>query len=317
MYQRAEICLPRKKKVHGTFHSNTFRIFDENIPVRLEPHMVYWEHKYDTRSRAESELLKTHNVPQPYNAKFISTNVRFLNAPVVHMETHKTKEEQCKWWAAAPACRERSKASYCANTTQRADYQPHTTGLGLANQINGQRGRPHATAIIPTLHPINQPKSLLEHMSFTHQYDSRKLHNQPYQGGKHGTFVWTEMQQPLSGGQKSSGGAPAMPTTSTSSLDPNPNTLIHQNLQKRSPLPCIANPYIASSSTPPNSWSHPPAGGWGRRGTGRGERGRVPGDRRAGSLSPGSRSGSGAAQGWGQGGKGALATGRGPQNVEC
>lgn len=74
--------------------SNTFRIFDESIPDRLQPDKVYKDHKYATRALEESELLKTHNVPQPYNAKFIRTNVRFLNAPVLHMETDNTKDEQ-------------------------------------------------------------------------------------------------------------------------------------------------------------------------------------------------------------------------------
>ena len=37
--------------------------------------------------------------------------------------------------------------------------------------------------VVPTLDPIGQPKTLLEHICFMHQCDSRKPHNQPYQGG--------------------------------------------------------------------------------------------------------------------------------------
>ncbi|GAA6071346.1 uncharacterized protein LOC113646783, partial [Tachysurus ichikawai] len=44
----------------------------------------------------------------------------------------------------------------------------------------------------PTLSPLGQPKELMEHMSFIHQYDSRRIHNQPYQGKRHGAFVWSE-----------------------------------------------------------------------------------------------------------------------------
>lgn len=35
---------------------------------------------------------------------------------------------------------------------------------------------------VPMLSSIGSPKVLLEHMSFIHQYDSRKLQDQPYQG---------------------------------------------------------------------------------------------------------------------------------------
>ncbi|KAL2086657.1 hypothetical protein ACEWY4_017716 [Coilia grayii] len=279
MHQRAEICLPRKKKVQDCFHSNTFRIFDENIPERLEPNMVYKDHKYATRSPSETELLKTHHVPQPYNAKFITTNVRFLNAPVVHMETDNTKAEQFKWWAADYSNCERPKVPYCVNSTQRIDYQPSKTTP--AHQVKDERGRTPATAIIPTLNPIGQPKTLLEHMSFIHQYDSRKLHNQPHQGGKHGTFVWTEIKRP-SGDQ----GTSSVSHVTPASLDP------------KTEEPCSSS---TTSSSSPHISSCPAVGS--RQGTGREER-RTPGGR-VGALRPGS----------GQGGE--EATGPGPQNVQC
>ncbi|KAG5278563.1 hypothetical protein AALO_G00100310 [Alosa alosa] len=193
MHQHAEICLPRKKKVYDYVHPNTFRIFDENVPDIIPPDKVSQDNKYATRSPEESQLLKTHNVPHPYNAKFIRTNVRFLNAPVVHMETDNTKDEQFKWWATESVDSERPKAPYCVDTTQRTDYQP--TPPSQATRAKDERGRTFASAIIPTLDPLGQPKTLLEHISFTHQYDSRKLLNQPYQGGKHGTFAWTELNR--------------------------------------------------------------------------------------------------------------------------
>ncbi|XP_051528471.1 uncharacterized protein LOC127426042 isoform X2 [Myxocyprinus asiaticus] len=56
MYHRAEIRLPRKKKVWESFHSNTFRIFDETLPERLEPTNVYQNHKYPSRDLQESEF---------------------------------------------------------------------------------------------------------------------------------------------------------------------------------------------------------------------------------------------------------------------
>lgn len=64
------------------------------LPERLHPTAVYQEHKYPVRDPQEYELLKNHNIPHPLNAKFIRTNVRFLNEPVAHMETRHTMTEQ-------------------------------------------------------------------------------------------------------------------------------------------------------------------------------------------------------------------------------
>lgn len=75
--------------------SNTFRIFDETLPDHLDPADVYQNYKYPTRDPEEYELLKSHNTPHPLNAKFIRTNVRFLNEPIAYMETSHTMEEQC------------------------------------------------------------------------------------------------------------------------------------------------------------------------------------------------------------------------------
>lgn len=74
--------------------SNTYRIFDEKLPERLNPDEVYKDHKYASRDPEVTEMLKTHNIPQPHNVRFIRTNVRFLNEPIVHMETENTKDEQ-------------------------------------------------------------------------------------------------------------------------------------------------------------------------------------------------------------------------------
>lgn len=52
------------------------------------------DHKYASRDPEVTETLKTHNIPQPYKVKLIRTNVRFLNEPIVHVETDNTKDEQ-------------------------------------------------------------------------------------------------------------------------------------------------------------------------------------------------------------------------------
>ncbi|XP_053491564.1 uncharacterized protein C2orf73 homolog isoform X7 [Ictalurus furcatus] len=192
MYQRAEIHLPRKKKVREAFRSNTYRIFDENIPERLNPDEVYKDHKYASRDPEATEALKTHNIPQPYNVKFIRTNVRFLNEPIVHMETENTKDEQSKWWLNTPDKKDPRKTAYSKESTQRRDYQP-ITHIPVT-RVREARNKTPATGIIPTLGPLGQPEELVEHMSFIHQYDSRRIHDQPYQGRRHGAFVWSKRE---------------------------------------------------------------------------------------------------------------------------
>ncbi|XP_053491562.1 uncharacterized protein C2orf73 homolog isoform X5 [Ictalurus furcatus] len=217
MYQRAEIHLPRKKKVREAFRSNTYRIFDENIPERLNPDEVYKDHKYASRDPEATEALKTHNIPQPYNVKFIRTNVRFLNEPIVHMETENTKDEQSKWWLNTPDKKDPRKTAYSKESTQRRDYQPIThipvtrvreaRNKTPATGINTWASSPMLNTnpdtemdshckrfIFPTLGPLGQPEELVEHMSFIHQYDSRRIHDQPYQGRRHGAFVWSKRE---------------------------------------------------------------------------------------------------------------------------
>ncbi|XP_076879629.1 ciliary microtubule inner protein 6-like isoform X2 [Brachyhypopomus gauderio] len=200
MYPRAEISLPRKKRVRESYRSNTYRIFDEKVPDRLNPDQFYRDHKYETRDRRETELLKTHNIPQPYNARFIRTNVRFLNEPVAYMETEDTMAEQFKWWSAVPVKELHRKTVYSKDSTQRRDYQP-ITNTTVTRVLEG-RDRPPATGIVPTLNLPGQPVDLEEHMSFIHQYDSRRVHDQPYQGRVRACFV----MEPLCGVRGGQGG---------------------------------------------------------------------------------------------------------------
>ncbi|XP_062304244.1 uncharacterized protein C2orf73-like isoform X2 [Osmerus eperlanus] len=105
------------------------------------------------------------------------------------METEMTK---CKWWPESVDNDLRVKAPYSIDTTQRKDYQAiHQTLTPVRHVTNNNRMA--ASGIFPTLHPLGSPKVLLESMSFIHQYDCRKLQDQPYQGRHHGTFVWREV----------------------------------------------------------------------------------------------------------------------------
>ncbi|XP_064174874.1 uncharacterized protein C2orf73-like [Anguilla rostrata] len=196
MYQCAEICFPRKKRVPESFHSNTYRIFDENAPERLDSFKVYKDHIFPSRSAEEINLYKTHNNPQPHNVKFIRTNVRWLNAPISHMETKSTEADQSHWWPNGCDQGVTPKAPYSRDSIQRRDFQapPHSSTRCTRGGCN-----PHtmaASAIVPSLGTVDEQKVLQESMSFIHQYNSRRLKDQPYQGKRHGAFVWREVPPP-------------------------------------------------------------------------------------------------------------------------
>ncbi|XP_055755385.1 uncharacterized protein C2orf73 homolog isoform X2 [Salvelinus fontinalis] len=126
-----------------------------------------------------------------YNAKFIRTNVRFMNAPISHMETESTMAEQCHWWPNTSYHDASTQAPYRKDSTQRHDYQAIQQTHALVRHGRNNNRVP-ASGIVPMLSSIGSPKVLLEHMSFIHQYDSRKLQDQPYQGMRHGALVWSE-----------------------------------------------------------------------------------------------------------------------------
>ncbi|XP_051957251.1 uncharacterized protein LOC127625869 isoform X1 [Xyrauchen texanus] len=160
MYHRAEIHLPRKKKVWESFHSNTFRIFDETLPERLDPTNVYQNHKYPTRDLQQSEVLKTRNIPHPHYAKFIRNNVRFLNDPIAHMETQHTMAEQFNWWSNSFSRDVSRKAPYSKASTQRSDFQPiRDVPLTRVREAD----RPSATRIIPALCSLDQLCNVQNH----------------------------------------------------------------------------------------------------------------------------------------------------------
>ncbi|KAJ8392406.1 hypothetical protein AAFF_G00075310 [Aldrovandia affinis] len=160
MYQRAEICLPRKKRVPDTFHSNTYRIFDERLPERLPSCKAYKEHSYPRRSSEECSLNKTHNIPQPRNVRFIRTNVRWLNEPIAHVETETTADDQCRWWPNGYDQSVARAAPYRRDSVQQAGLPDGRARLRAQHQERVQpqhlcshRHRPHTEPHRPPYRP--------------------------------------------------------------------------------------------------------------------------------------------------------------------
>ncbi|KAJ8366110.1 hypothetical protein SKAU_G00149410 [Synaphobranchus kaupii] len=199
MYQCAEICLPRKKRVPESFHSNTYRIFDEDVPERLDSCKVYKDHIFPNRSAEEVDHYKTHNNPQPHNVKFIRTNVRWLNAPISHIETNCTVAEQSQWWPNGSDQMVTPKAPYSRDSIQRSDFQAPQNSSTPCTRRGCNPQNSAASGIVPTLSPAEEQKVLQERISFIHQYNSRRLKDQPFQG-KEGGAAFLRSEPPGRGG---------------------------------------------------------------------------------------------------------------------
>nr|XP_015217954.1 PREDICTED: uncharacterized protein C2orf73 homolog isoform X1 [Lepisosteus oculatus] len=194
MYRSGEIYLPRKKKVPETFHSNTFRIFDENVSERLELDQCCKNNPVRRTDSEQQNLKDTHHIPHPYYAKFIRSNARSLNAPIFHMETDSTMADQCNWWPNGTGQNVRHDPPYSRASTQQTAFQGLLQSCAPSTRYGNSPNKSPSSGIVPTVSPIAHTKVLQEQMSFIHQYDSRKLQNQPYQGKRHGAFVWTEIK---------------------------------------------------------------------------------------------------------------------------
>ncbi|XP_048842908.1 uncharacterized protein C2orf73 homolog isoform X1 [Brienomyrus brachyistius] len=187
MHYGADMCLPRKKKVIQSFRSNTHRIFDEKVPDRLDANKIYNHHTYQRRTSEEINQLKTHNIPHPRNAKYIRSNVRFLNEPMAYIDV-----QQFNGWAKEAELNVKSTAPYSRNSTQRSDFQACPGTLAACTRYGMNPNKYPASGIVPTVSPTSTQKPLLEKICFIHQFDSRKPQDQAYEGKHHGTFVWSE-----------------------------------------------------------------------------------------------------------------------------
>nr|XP_060611087.1 uncharacterized protein C2orf73 homolog [Anolis sagrei ordinatus] len=173
---------------------DTFRVFNIEIPQRNNIYEKMPEIYKPGKPKPRYTLEWRHN-PQPIHAKFIKTNTKFLNEPVLYMETEDTKRKQDHWWPTHEAFMQRPKAPYDPKSTQRSDFQKPT--CRLVPVIKYTKRQP-SHGIVPLTSPRpslgSLPRIFQEQISFKHNYDARATPNIPYQGKKRGTFVWTQMK---------------------------------------------------------------------------------------------------------------------------
>ncbi|XP_003216202.3 uncharacterized protein C2orf73 homolog [Anolis carolinensis] len=173
---------------------DSFRVFNIELPQRNNI-LEKMPEMYTPGKPKPRYMLEWRHNPQPIHAKFIKTNTKFLNEPVLYMETEDTKRKQGHWWPTHGAFMQRPKAPYDPKSTQRSDFQKPPCKLVPAIKYT-KRQPTHG--IVPLTSPRPSPGSLprlfQEQISFKHNYDSRATPNIPYQGKKCGTFVWTQMK---------------------------------------------------------------------------------------------------------------------------
>ncbi|XP_069464334.1 uncharacterized protein C2orf73 homolog [Ambystoma mexicanum] len=199
MYQTMEIYMARKKKAPQQFFLNTYRVFNETISGArkdLDAFSRGIQYKEKGGSAWHPSIPTCHNVPHPYYAKFIQSNVRFYNEPVPYMETDSTMDKQGHWWTSELPSINLHKPQYDLNTTQRNDFQ-RLSGSLSADSHHYKPSRVPASGIVPFASPRTAsrlPKLLQEQLSFQHNYDTRRYMKEAPRGKRHGAFIWTEIK---------------------------------------------------------------------------------------------------------------------------
>uniref|UniRef100_A0A8D0CFA9 Ciliary microtubule inner protein 6 n=1 Tax=Salvator merianae TaxID=96440 RepID=A0A8D0CFA9_SALMN len=99
------------------------------------------------------------------------------------------------WWPSSMPAVQRPKPPYDKQSTQRSDFREPSCRLSrpikYSSKLQPSRG------IVPLASPqpsTSLPRIFQERLSFKHHYDARATPCVPYQGKKHGTFVWTEIK---------------------------------------------------------------------------------------------------------------------------
>ncbi|XP_072624460.1 ciliary microtubule inner protein 6 [Canis lupus baileyi] len=130
-----------------------------------------------------------------YYAKFIHTNARTLNEPVPYIDPKKGPEKQGDWWSHGKGLEYPFQPSYDTTSTQRSDFQKPTCPLVLP--VKHSKLQKASCGIVPIASPdvsAELQKNFIEHISFLHQYDARKIPNEPIRGKRHGAFVQAEIK---------------------------------------------------------------------------------------------------------------------------
>ncbi|XP_028676327.2 uncharacterized protein C2orf73-like [Erpetoichthys calabaricus] len=219
MDRSIETCGFQKKRVPSQFYSNTFRIFDENLSQGMGIERYNQNYVHEGRKHLEQQNLPNiHNVPHPHCAKVIRTNPRTLNESIWYMESKRKIAEQSSWWPNYTDINLIHTPPYSRESTQRSDFS-----APLQCNIRNTRfgSNPHKSptfGIVPTISLSGAQNNHVHRISFIHNYDSRKVPNEPIRGKRHGAFVWREIKS--TSGLKAPSGSETFPSTEGSQSPP-------------------------------------------------------------------------------------------------
>ncbi|XP_026532532.1 uncharacterized protein C2orf73 homolog [Notechis scutatus] len=168
---------------------DTFRIFNLQIPERNNIlHKIEW-----TPKKEERYLLEWRNNPQPQHAKLLRMHTKFINEPVLYMETEDTKTKQSHWWPTFEPTVQHPKPPYDKQSTHRNDFQK--PNCILSRPVKHPSKLQPSYGIVPLASPqlpSRLPRIFQEQLTFKYNYNSRATPCVPYQGKKQGTIILTE-----------------------------------------------------------------------------------------------------------------------------
>ncbi|XP_034966374.2 uncharacterized protein C2orf73 homolog [Zootoca vivipara] len=182
----------RRKKAPPRFIPDSYRVLNLKFP---EKYKVLAKTEEVHMPKEQQYKLECRNNPQPIHAKCIKLNTKFLNKPILYMDTDSTKAKQDHWWPSLePFVAPCPKPPYDKQSTQRSHFQRPACRLIRPLKFNTKR-QP-SRGIVPLVAPPSPgrlPRIFQEQITFKYDFNARATPCIPYQGKKRGAFVWTKI----------------------------------------------------------------------------------------------------------------------------
>ncbi|XP_029139517.1 uncharacterized protein C2orf73 homolog [Protobothrops mucrosquamatus] len=189
MNRMIETRFSQRKRAPLYQYPDTFRIFNLQVPERNN----ILDKIERTPKKQERYLLEWRNNPQPQHAKLLRMHTKFINEPVLYMETEDTKTKQSHWWPTFEPTVEGPKPPYDKQSTHRNDFQK--PNCILSRPVKHPSKLQPSYGIVPLASPqlpSHLPRIFQEQLTFKCNYNARETPCIPYQGKKQGTIVLTE-----------------------------------------------------------------------------------------------------------------------------
>ncbi|EDO36961.1 predicted protein [Nematostella vectensis] len=216
----ASIYLPpiaRKKKVEGWPRDDTTRVFADfqadNKQEDTSYHTQFIRHNVPPAPQRTNSANRK-NKPQPTAVTFLRQNPRFICEPICHVDTSiNTEELTHPWWPNESVERPVTQPHYTFDSTSRDDYRDTSSyikqhkGYSRYNYDSTSNSKP-TVGLVPGCSTTASNPSVIEKISYEHQYNARLDPNHPIRGKRHGCFVWKVSTPVKSSGRSSRSSGP-------------------------------------------------------------------------------------------------------------